>query len=207
MRQEELTAEIKAIAKRSYDQLDGEWRDWLEVAKRYEHRVPAPDKYDIRHTIMLELHHARQRDGKPIPPLRAYRIASLTVALYWREINKPLVKVCVIDGIAKEPNNGKCSFKDKPPKCRQCPFLAVRAIQSLDTEIEDTEGNRVRLMDTVADDKAIDLDLKLEASDWLLGCPMRLIEIATKKLDGKPLTAKDRQYLSRFRRQAQKSLF
>ena len=186
-----------------YDQLDGEWRDWLEVAKRYEHRVPAPERYDIRHTIMLELHHARQRDGKPIPLLRAYRIASLTVALYWREINKPLVKVCVIDGIAKEPNNGKCSFKDKPPKCRQCPFLAVRAIQSLDSEIEDTEGNRVRLMDTVADDQAIDLDQWLDAKQWLLGCRMRLIEIATKRKDGIPLNEKDRRY---FNRERQKEL-
>jgi len=35
---------------------------------------------------------ARARDGKPIPILRAYRIASLVVALYWRkETSKPAI--------------------------------------------------------------------------------------------------------------------
>jgi len=243
MRQAELTAEIKAYARKvanelperllkgekhkhksrtrpsqakpiadieaSYNQLAGEWRDWLEVALKYEHRVPSQDRYDIRHTILLELHKARQRDGQPIPILRAYRIASLTVALYWRQIIKPLVKVCVIDGIAKEPNNGNCSFKDKPSKCRQCPFLAVRPIQSLDQSTTDYDGYECRLLDTVADDKAIeaiDIDSRVDASQWLLGCKVRLIEIATKKLDGIPLNKNDQKYLERYRKRYQLAL-
>jgi len=206
MTQAEQIAEINAIAEQSYNRLDGEWLEWLEVARKYEHKVPSQERLDIRHTIILELYHARQRDGNPLPLLRAYRIASLTVALYWRQRNKPLVRVCVISGIAKEPNNAECGFSDKPARCRDCPFLAVRPIQSLDTEYEDMEGNKVRLLETVADDKAIDLVAKLDASTFLLGCPMRLIEIATKKLDGKALNVKDRMYLSRFRRQEQKRL-
>jgi len=193
----------------SYNQLAGEWRDWLEVAQKYEHRVPSQDRYDIRHTILLELHKARQRDGQPIPILRAYRIASLTVALYWRQIIKPLVKVCVIDGIVKEPNNGKCSFKDKPSKCRQCPFLAVRPVQSLDQSTTDYDGYECRLLDTVADDKAIeaiDIDSRVDASQWLLGCKVRLIEIATKKLDGIPLNKNDQKYLERYRKRYQLAL-
>lgn len=188
----------------SYDQLDGEWREWLDVARRYDHKVPSQDRYDIRHTIIIELHRARQRDGKPIPTLRAYRIASLTVALYWREVNKAGIKVCVYDGVAKEPHCASCSHK---PKANRCPWLAFRPVQSLDGEATDSEGNTVRLLDTVANDNAIDLDIQIDASTWLLGCPMRLIQIATKRLDGKPLTTKDRMYLSRYRKQAQKSLF
>jgi len=88
MRHSELTAEIEAVAEQSYDQLDGEWLDWYRVAKRYEHKVPYQDRQDIRHDIILELHRARQRDGEPIPILRAYRIASLTVALYWRKAKR-----------------------------------------------------------------------------------------------------------------------
>ena len=202
-------AEPIADIEQSYDQLEGEWRDWLEVAKRYEYRVPSQDRYDMRHTILLELNHARQRDGQPIPALRAYRIASLTVALYWREIIKPLVKVCVINGIAKEPNNGKCSFKDKPSKCRQCPFLAIRPVQSLDRSTTDDDGYECRLLDTVADDKAIeaiDIDSRVDASQWLLGCKVRLIEIATKKLDGIPLNKNDQKYLERYRKRYQLAL-
>ncbi|MBA7618495.1 hypothetical protein ES703_25822 [subsurface metagenome] len=208
MRQAELTAEIQAQAEQSYDQLAGEWHAWLEVAKRYEHKVPYQDRYDMRHTIMIELHRARQRDGKPIPILRAYRIASLTVALYWRERIKREVKVCVYDGLAKEPHCASCRHK---PKSSQCPYLASRPIQSLDSEATDSEGNRVRLMDTVADDKAIDLVAKLDASDWLLGCKLQLIQIARKLNAGIELNRKEKNYLYHYRnrelKKGQKALF
>lgn len=149
----------------SYDQLEGEWQDWLEVARRYEHKVPAQDRYDMRHIILIELHHARQRDKEPIPLLRAYRIASLTVALYWRQVNR-------------------------------IPITA-----SLDQSINDSEGYEVRLRDIIADDNAIDLAAWLDAGTWLLGCPMRLAELAGKRRDGIPLNENDRRY---FNRQKQK---
>jgi hypothetical protein len=193
----------QSYIEQSYSQLNGEWRDWLEVARKYERKVPSLDRYDIRHTILLELNKARQRDGEPLPLLRAYRIASLTVALYWRELNKPLIRVCVISGLAKEPHNAECSYKDKPEDCRQCPFLAVSPIQSLDQPTADSDGNESQLLDTVANDNAIDLDQWLDAKQWLLGCHMRLIEIATKRMDGIPLNEKDRRY---FNRQRQKEL-
>ncbi|MBA7593452.1 hypothetical protein ES703_00372 [subsurface metagenome] len=143
MKQSERTAEIEAIAEQSYDQLEGDWHDWLEVAKRYEYKVPYQDRYDMRHTILIELHRARQRDGKPIPPLRAYRIASLMVALYWR-------------------------------KAKRIPTML-----SLDQPTTDYEGNELRLRDTVADDKAIDLDAWLDA----ILSKVREIEVKPKLYD------------------------
>ncbi len=166
----ERQAELKSLAEQSYEKLEGEWLDWLEVAKRYEHKVPYQDRLDIRHTIMIELHRARQRDNKPLPLLRAYRIASLMVALYWRKEKR------------------------------------LPTILSLDEPTTDYDGNEIRLRDTIADDNAIDLDAWLDAKTFRLGCPMRLIEIATKKVNGIPLTAKDRMYLMRYRRQEQKRL-
>jgi hypothetical protein len=77
-------------------------------------------------------------------------------------------------------------------------------ILSLNTELNDGDG--VELIDTVADDKAIDLDAWLDARTFLLGCPKRLIVIASKRLKRIELNEKDRQYLSRYRRQEQKSL-
>jgi len=161
MRQSDLTREIHAGAEQSYDQLDGEWHDWLEVARKYEHKVPYQDRYDMRHTILIELAKARHRDGKPIPTLRAYRIASLMVALYWRRI-------------MRQPT-----------------------ILSLEMEIETEEGDTIELKETVADDKAIDLDAWQEAKTFLLGCPMRLIQIARKRRAGIPLNEKDRRYFNR----------
>jgi hypothetical protein len=78
-------------------------------------------------------------------------------------------------------------------------------ILSLNTELNDGDG--IELIDTVADDKAIDLDAWLDARTFLLGCPMRLIVIAGKRLKGIPLDHKDREYLRRFRQREQKSLF
>ena len=160
MRQTEMVAESNAIAEQSYNQLEGEWLEWLGVARRYEHKVPSLDRYDIRHTILLELAKARHRDGKPIPPLRAYRIASLMVALYWRKI-------------VRQPT-----------------------ILSLSTEIDD---DATELAETVADDHASDLDAWLDADRFLLGCPMRLVQIANKKVRGIPLNKTDARYYERQR--------
>ena len=204
MRQAELTAEIEAQAEQSYDQLDGEYRDWLEVAKRYEHKVPHQDRYDMRHTIILELALARAKSQEPIPLYRAYRIASYVVADYYRQQKK------LTTGLdcrhCSKAQRQECRDKDL---YSECPKLIK--LVSLDTETIDADGNRHTLKDTVADDKAIDLDAWLDKGTWLLGCPIRLIEIAHKRLEGKPLNKADQTYLTRYRQKErakyQKSLF
>jgi hypothetical protein len=182
-----------------YDQLDGDWLTYYKVAQAYEGKVPAQDRDDIRHDIMIELDRATKRDGKPIPLLRAYRIASLTVALYWRERVKHQVKVCIYSGLPTEPHCAGCSHNGHKP----CPYLALRPIQSLDSELGD-DGDT--LADTIADDHALDLDAWLDAKTWLLGCPMRLVQIASKISKGQRLTATDRQYLWRYHKRQQKTL-
>jgi hypothetical protein len=155
----------------SYEKLDGEWLMWYETAHCFEHKVPIQDRGDIRHNIILELVKARARDGKPIPIPRAYRIASLTVALYWRQTSQ------------------------KP------------TILSLDTDIVNGDGDTTELIDTIADDRAIDLDAWMDARTWLLGCPIRLIQIASKRVNGIPILPRDQEYLRRFRKKEQKKLF
>ena len=154
----------------SYDRLDGEWLNWYQVAHRFEHKVPAQDRGDIKHNIILELAKARARDRKPIPIPRAYRIASLVVALYWRqETRKP-------------------------------------TILSLNSEVTNGDGDTTELIETIADDKAIDLSAWLDARTWLLSCPIRLVQIAHKKLAGEVLNSYERLYLYRFRKREQKYL-
>ena len=77
---------------------------------------------------------------------------------------------------------------------------------SLNTIIEDEDGNQIELIDTLADDKAIDLEAWLDRSVWELGFPNRLAEIAHKVAYGIALTNKDRQYLWYWRKQEQKRL-
>ena len=168
---DEVKRDIEQAIKQSYNQLAGEWREWLEVAKVYEHKIPYEDRLDYRHDTIIELYHRRQKDGKPIPQLRAYRIASLMVALYWRRL------------------------------------MSKPTILSLDTELELDDGEVVQLKDTIADDNAIDLEAWHDLKVWLAGCPMRLVQIANKRLNGQALTNKERQYLWRFRQKEKKRLF
>ncbi len=78
---------------------------------------------------------------------------------------------------------------------------------SLNTIIDDGEGNQIELIDTLADDKAIDLEAWLDRTTWELGFPDRLAQIVCKIAYGIPLGNKDDCYLRRFRRREQKKLF
>lgn len=79
-------------------------------------------------------------------------------------------------------------------------------VVSLNTEIDNGEGDTIELLDTVADDNAIDLEAWLDARFWLLGCPRRLLEVAHKRVNGIVLDNADKLYLGKCRRKAQISL-
>ena len=194
------------LIEQSYDQLDGEWLQWLEVARRFEHKAQAQDRLDLRHTIIVAFADQQARNerlGKP--DLSFYgmlRIASHCVADYWRERLKREVKVCVYNGRATELKCASCRHK---PKAQRCPYQASRPIQSLDQPTTDYEGYECRLLDTLADD-SVDVEAWAERSTWELGYPKRLVLIAHKIDKGRNLTATDSQYLWRYRKRTQKSL-
>ena len=71
---------------------------------------------------------------------------------------------------------------------------------SLNTDIGDADGYSIELMDTIADDRALNLESWVDARTWLLGCPKRLIQIANKRVNGTSLTPTDHQYLWRYRK-------
>jgi len=94
MRQSELTAEIEAQAEQSYNQLAGKWLEWLEVAKRFEHKAKAQDRLDLRHNIIVAFADQQARNerlGKPDLSFHGMlRIASHCVADYWRRERRQL---------------------------------------------------------------------------------------------------------------------
>ena len=89
MNQTEVRAELEVIAEQSYDQLAGKWLEWLEVAKRFEHKAKAEDRLDLRHNIIVAFADQQARNERlGNPDLSFYgmlRIASHCVADYWRE--------------------------------------------------------------------------------------------------------------------------
>jgi len=184
-----------------YDQLEGEWLTYYKVASRFSHKAKSQDREDLLHDIMIVLADVASNNGhKPFTEPAMYRVASITVADYWRAQYK------LTNGL----DCGSCS-KAQRRKCKEdwlypeCP-KAIK-LEYLSQPITDDEGNITELGELVADDKAIDLDQWLDNNTFLLGCPQRLIGIAHKIEDGQALDDRDRQYLSRYRRKAQKNLF
>ena len=71
---------------------------------------------------------------------------------------------------------------------------------SLNNMVNDWEGDSAELLDTIADDNALNLESWVDSRTWLLGCPRRLIEIASKRLNGETLANADRKYLCKLRK-------
>jgi len=180
-----------------------DWSKYITVANRYQHKARAEDREDLNHNIIVALADAqRAKDnngGGQLSDIAMMRIASVEVTHYWRGQYK------IRNGL----DCGSCS-KAQRRKCRhnwsyaECP-KAIK-LESLSKPITDSEGNLTELGECIADDKAIDLEAWLDDKTFLLGCPVRLIEIADKVNSGQPLDNKEHQYLWRYRQKEQKSL-
>jgi len=177
-----------------YDQLDGEWLAYYKVATKFCHKARFGDRDDLLHTIILNLAEAGRNNGhKPDNPSWMYRIASFTVAQYWRDYYK---QVNGIDcGHCSNAQRKKCKEQNLYPD--YCPKAV--GIESLSKPITDDNGNTIELWQTLADDKAIDLEAWIDAKTWLDGCPQRLVRIADKMVNGLKLTANDSRYLYKFK--------
>ncbi len=184
-----------------YDQLQGEWLAYYNVASRFTDKVKPQDKEDILHTIIATLADVERNNGhKPFTEAVMYRIASRTVADYWFS--------------HYSYNSGldcKHCSKAQRQKCKKdnlyTEYAKAIKLESLNKPIIDSEGHTTELGELIACDKALDLDDWVDARTFLLGFPQRLLLIADKLNNGEALTDKDRQYLSRFRRREQKKLF
>jgi len=181
-----------------YDRLPEPYFTYHKVASRYSHKAPAQDRGDLIHDTIIALADVARHKTLTRPAM--YRIASVTVANYWRTHYK------LTSGI----DCGSCS-KAQRRKCKegylynQCP-KAIK-LEYLSKPMIDSEGNITELGELIADDKAIDLDQWVDAKAFRLGCPQRLIDIAHKIREKQGLTATESRYLYKFRKKHQKALF
>jgi hypothetical protein len=183
-----------------YDQLQGEWLAYYNVASRFTDRVKPEDKEDILHTIIMTLANVERNNGhKPFTEAVMYRIASRTVADYWRSYYK--ANNGLEYGSCSRAQRQKCKEDDLYSECPR----AVK-LEYLSKPVTDSEGNLTELGNLIADDKALDLDAWADARTFLLGFPQRLMEIAHKRLEGTPLDNAEKLYLSKWRKGEQKSL-
>jgi len=187
----------QAVNGNGYDQLTGEYLTYYKVASRFSNKVREQDKSDVLHDIIITLADVERNNGhKPFTEAGMYRIASRTVALYWRNHYK------YTNGLTC----GNCS-KAQRLKCREnylygsCPKAI--SLESLDKPVIDADGNTTELGNLIADDKALDLEAWADARTFLLGCPDRLITIAQMRLKEIPLNNADKLYLGKWRKREQ----
>jgi DNA-directed RNA polymerase specialized sigma24 family protein len=183
-----------------YDQLEGDYAVYYKVATKFCHKARFEDREDLLHTIILNLATAHRSNGhKPDNPSWMYRIASFTVAQYWRDYYKRTIGVDC--GHCSNPQRKKCKLEELYSECPK----AIR-VEYLSKPIVGEDGQISELGDLIADDRAIDLAEWLDNNTFLRGCPQRLIDIAEKIRDGETLTNGEMIYLCRFRQKAQKRL-
>ena len=154
-------------------QLTDGWKEYVEIAQRFEGKADYQDREDLRHSIIVRLADVAreyQIRGKVLTKWGMLRVAVYTVHEYWYQRRK------------------------------------WARLASLNSVVQDEDGNEAELMSTIADDNAIDLEAWVDAKTWLLGCPRRLITIAHKRVNGIALTDTDKGSLSRFRKNGQKRL-
>ena len=184
----------------SYDQLDGDWALFYKVASKYVHKARYQDRGDLLHTIMINLAVAGSNNGdKPDNLSWMYRIASFTVAQYWRDY---YYRTNGIDcGHCSNPQRKKC----KQEGYTECP-RAIKIV-SLNKPIVNEDGQISELGDLIADNKAIDLPDWTDKKTFLLGYPQRLQDIAEKIKNHQNLTPADSTYLYKLKKRTQKKLF
>jgi DNA-directed RNA polymerase specialized sigma24 family protein len=185
-----------------YHNLDGDWLAYYKVGKNFTHKVKPEDREDFLHELFLAFARVKasyQAKGKELTTGGLVRIAQYEVADYWRKHFRRIYgRDC-----------SRCS-KAQRQECKdgnlysQCP-KAIR-IESLDTIVEDGNGDSTPLCELIADDNAIDLTSRLDAKLTLDSYPQRFVQLAYKKYAGYPLTNSERQYYRREQKKAQKTL-
>jgi hypothetical protein len=186
-----------------YDQLDGDYATYYKVANGFTGKVKSEDREDFLHDLFLAFAKVKvsyDAKGKELTIGGLVRVAQYELADYWRKHFKRI----------KGVNCSQCS-KAQREKCKDwylypdCP-KAVK-MERLDRLVEDGNGDSTELHELIADDNAVDVVAMLNARHILKGYPHKAVKLAYKRYAGYPLDVKERDYLSRFRRKLQKTLF
>jgi len=155
-----------------------DWQKYIAIADRFQHKARFEDREDLRHDIIVRLADVARNNGhKPFTEAAMIRIASHIAAEYWRDYYRRTHGISC--GECSKAQRKDCRKRNIYPECPR----AIR-IESLSKPIVDSEGNITELGELIADDKAIDLEVWLDKSTFLLGFPARLVEIAQKRVSG-----------------------
>ncbi len=160
----------------SYDRLNGDWGLFYKVARYFVHKVKFEDREDFLHDLMLEM--AKVKAKYEAKGKLLTEAGLMRVASY------------------QVTEYWHTLMRHRP------------TVLSLNDKADNGngDGEAGEIIDFLADDNTVDLDLMLDIRRFLLGCPRRLVQIAYKKYNGIELKDNDRKYLYKWRKNHQKSL-
>jgi len=158
----------------SYDRLEQPWRDWAKIARNFAYQL---DNYQDREDLMHNI---------------IVRLAE--VAEEYRQKGKPLTKW----GSIRVAEYTRLRFYHQKKRWRR--VFTV----SLNSTVRDEDGNETELINTLADQKRVDLDALIDAKSHYLKSPERVKQAIRKLLnngdgDGHRLSGYDWKLIREFR--------
>jgi len=184
-----------------YDHLEGDWLTYYKVGKGFAGKVKPEDKEDFLHdlfTAFAKVKASYQAKGKLLTTGGLVRIAQYEVASYWRKHFRRIYgRDC---SRCSKAQRDKCKKDDLYSQCPKAIYF-----ESLDTLVEDGNGDSTPLHELIADDSA-DFTPRLEAKLILESYPKRFVDLAYKKYAGYALTSSEKNYYYREQKKAQKTL-
>jgi len=162
-----------------YDHLQGDWALFYKVARYFVHKVKYEDREDFLHDLMLEMAKVKAK----------YEVKG-----------KPLTEAGLMRVASYEVTEYWHTLLRHRPT-----ILSLN--DKADNGNGDGDSEAGEVIDFLADDNTVDLDLMLDIRRFLLGCPRRLVQIAYKRYSGRQLDSNEQRYLNRYRKEHQKVLF
>ena len=154
-----------------YNRLEGDWGLFYKVARYFVHKVKFEDREDFLHDLLLEMAKVKAK---------------------YEAKGKPLTEA----GLMRVASYQVTEYWHTLMRHRPT-MLSLNS--KADGNGANGDGEASEIIDFLADDKAIDLDLRLDARRCLLGMPRRLVQIAYKKYAGYELDRKEKTYLYLYR--------
>jgi hypothetical protein len=155
----------------SYEHLEGDWGLFYKVARYFVHKVKLEDGQDFLHDLLLEMAKVKAK---------------------YEAKGKLLTEAGLMRVASYEVTEYWHTLMRHRPT-----LLSLNG--KADNGNGDVEASGI--IDFLADDNTVDLDLKLDARRFLLGCPRRLVQIAYKRHSGLPLEEGERRYFNRQRQE------
>jgi len=160
----------------SYDRLEQPWRDWARIARNFVYQLD--DQWD-REDLMHNI---------------IVRLAE--VAEEYRQKGKPLTKW----GCIKVAQYTRLRFYHQKKRWKRVSTI------SLNSPVRDSDGNETEFINTLIDQKRVDLDVWIDAKSHYLSSPERVKQAIRKLLtngdgDGHRLSGYDWKLIRQFRRE------